>query len=86
MSFLQTVLYDFLLQFRWLGIIAIALVAMAVLITEGAREKLSPTKLLTVTASGVLAAVLFWTLPTVIDYARSDADLIIPAPVGGLYR
>ncbi len=87
MSNLETVLYDVLLVFRWVGIIAIAITAMAILISEGAKEKLSPGKVLTVAASGVLAAALFWVLPTLINYARSDADLIVPNnPVGGTYQ
>jgi uncharacterized membrane protein len=85
MSNLESVLYNMLVWFRWVGIIAIAIVAMAVLISEGAKEKLSPGKILTVAGSGVLAAVLFWILPTLINYARSDATVEI-APDTVLYR
>jgi uncharacterized membrane protein len=87
MSNLESVLYSVLLVFRWVGIVAIAILAMAFLISEGAKEKLSPGKILTVTGSGILAAVMFWVLPTIINYARSDANEIVPnTPVGGIYQ
>jgi hypothetical protein len=85
MSSLESVLFNVLLVFRWVGIVAIAIVAMAILISEGAKSKLSPGKILTVAASGLLAAALFWSLPTLIGYARDDAIVQI-APEGGLYR
>jgi hypothetical protein len=84
MSSLESVLFNVLVVFRWVGIVAIAIVAMAILISEGAKSKLSPGKILVVAGSGVLAAVLFWVLPTLINLARTDADLVVPnAPVGG---
>jgi uncharacterized membrane protein len=86
MSQLETILYNGLVWFRWVGIIAIAIVAMAILISEGAKEKLSPGKVLTVAGSGVLAAVLFWVLPTVINYARQDTNITIVPDTVGLYR
>ncbi|MFC9897810.1 hypothetical protein ACFVMC_29325 [Nocardia sp. NPDC127579] len=59
---------------------------MAVLISEAAKSRLSPAKILTVAASAVLAAVLFWVLPSLVNYARSDSGIIVPDhPVGG-YR
>ena len=86
MSYLESFIYNFMVSFRWLGIIAIAIVAMAVLLSEAAKEKLSPGKILTVTGSGVLAAVMFWILPTLVDYARTDADAIVPNQPIGTYR
>ncbi|RUS65377.1 hypothetical protein CUZ56_03042 [Saezia sanguinis] len=62
------------------------MVAMGVLVSEAAKSKLSPAKIVGVTLSGLLAAVAFWMLPTLVNYARSDANIIVPDhPVGG-YR
>ncbi|NUS44698.1 MAG: hypothetical protein HOQ24_13545 [Mycobacteriaceae bacterium] len=86
MSNLSNILYGVLLFVRWAGIILIAIVGIAMIISEGAKSKLSPGKLLAVGASAILAAVLVWTLPSLVNYARSDAGVVVPDhPIGG-YR
>lgn len=87
MTYLGDILYSALLYFRWVGIIAITILSMAILISEAAKSKLSPAKILTVAGSGLLAAILFWVLPVVIDYARRDVTPIVPAgPIGTVYE
>ncbi|TLF55277.1 hypothetical protein [Nocardia cyriacigeorgica] len=86
MSNLSNILYGVLIFVRWAGLILITIISMGVLISEAAKSKLSPGKILGVAGSAVLAAVLFWMLPTIVNYARSDANVIVPDhPVGG-YR
>ncbi|MGV9411246.1 hypothetical protein ACWDOP_15120 [Nocardia sp. NPDC003693] len=83
---LGTILYGWLLVFRWLGLIVLTIAAMAILISESAKSRLSLGKVLAVAASGVVAAVVFWILPTMVNYARVDSGTIVPDhPVGG-YR
>jgi hypothetical protein len=54
------------------------------LISEGIKSKLSPAKLFTVVASAIVAAVLFWVLPDLVSYARTDGNRIAPRlPLGG---
>ena len=80
---LNALLYYILLVVRALGIIVITILSMGVLISEAAKSKLSPAKILGVVGSAVLAAVLFWMLPTIVNYARSDATSVVPdQPVG----
>jgi hypothetical protein len=39
-----------------------------------------------VVGSALLAAVLFWILPTLINYARTDSDTVLPNhPIGSNY-
>lgn len=76
---LESILTSVMLTFRWVGITAISIVSMALLISEAAKSKLSPAKIFTVAGSGVLAGVLFWVLPTVIFWARGDAETIVPS-------
>ncbi|MEV5652534.1 hypothetical protein AB0L57_30155 [Nocardia sp. NPDC052254] len=85
-SQLSFILYNVLVFVRWAGIIIIAIAGMALLISEGIKSRLSPTKVLGVAASAILAAILFWILPTVVNYARVDSNRIVPdQPVGGVY-
>ncbi len=80
---LNALLYYILLVVRALGIIVITILSMGVLISEAAKSKLSPAKILGVVGSAILAAVLFWMLPTIVNYARSDATSVVPdQPVG----
>ncbi|MEU4314153.1 hypothetical protein [Nocardia sp. NPDC024068] len=86
MGNLSNILYGILIFVRWAGLILITILSMGVLIAEAAKSKLSPGKILGVTGSAVLAAVLFWMLPTLVNYARGDAGMIVPDhPVGGGY-
>ncbi|MFF0457475.1 hypothetical protein [Nocardia africana] len=83
---LNALLYYILLVVRALGIIVITILAMGILISEAAKSKLSPTKVLSVVGSAILAAVLFWMLPTLVNYARSDATSVVPDQPVGRYR
>ncbi|MBF4997595.1 hypothetical protein A5780_07090 [Nocardia sp. 852002-20019_SCH5090214] len=83
---LNALLYYILLVVRALGIIVITILAMGILISEAAKSKLSPTKVLGVVGSAILAAVLFWMLPTLVNYARSDATSVVPDQPVGRYR
>ncbi|MBB5918781.1 putative membrane protein [Nocardia transvalensis] len=71
---------------RWLGMIIIAIVGIGLLISEGAKSKLSPSRILMVAGSALLAAVLLWILPTLINYARVDANNVVPDHPIGSYR
>ncbi|WP_067721523.1 hypothetical protein [Nocardia yamanashiensis] len=83
---LANILVNVLLAFRWIGIIVLTIASMAILIAEAAKNKLSPGKVLTVAGSAVLAAVVFWVLPTVINYARDDTKAVIDNHPIGTYR
>ncbi|MEV0297664.1 hypothetical protein [Nocardia sp. NPDC050710] len=86
MGNLSEILVRILLFVRWAGLILITILAISVLITESAKSKLSPAKILGVAGSAILAAVMLWMLPTLVNYARTDANLIVPDhPIGG-YR
>lgn len=86
MGYLSTILYNALIFVRWAGLILITILSMGVLISEAAKSRLSPAKILAVAGSAVLAAVLFWILPTLVNYARTDSTIVVPdAPIGG-YR
>ncbi|WP_040834061.1 hypothetical protein [Nocardia brevicatena] len=86
MSNLSNILYGVLVFIRWAGLILITIISMGVLIAEAAKSKLSPAKILGVAGSAILAAVLFWMLPTLVNYARSDANIIVPDHPVGSYR
>lgn len=83
---LNALLYYILLVVRALGIIVITILSMGVLISEAAKSKLSPAKILGVVGSAILAAVLFWMLPTIVNYARSDATSVVPDQPVGRYQ
>ncbi|MFE3029260.1 hypothetical protein ACFXO9_30810 [Nocardia tengchongensis] len=84
---LNTILENALQSFQWLGLIVLTIAAMGILISEAAKAKLSPGKVFAVVGSAVMAAVLFWALPTIINYARVDSSVIVPnAPIGGYGR
>ncbi|NUP26246.1 MAG: hypothetical protein HOQ44_06050 [Nocardia sp.] len=86
MGNISNILYGILVFVRWAGLILITIVSMGVMISEAAKSKLSPAKVVGVDGSAILAAVLFWMLPTLVNYARGDANMIVPDhPVGG-YR
>ncbi|MEU2014025.1 hypothetical protein [Nocardia sp. NPDC019302] len=86
MGNLSNILYGILIFVRWGGMIIIAIVTIAVTISNAASSKLSPSKILVTFGSGLLAGVVIWILPTTINYARTDANLIVPDhPIGG-YR
>ena len=83
---LAQILTIILYALRWGGLIVITIISLALLISEGAKSKLSPGRILTVVGSAVLAAVLFWLLPTLINYARTDTDTVLPnQPIGSNY-
>ncbi|NKY87221.1 hypothetical protein [Nocardia veterana] len=86
MQHLNSLLYYILLVVRALGIVIITILSMGILISESAKSKLSPAKVLGVVGSAILAAVLFWMLPTIINYARSDATSVVPDQPIGRYR
>lgn len=86
MSNLSNILYGVLIFVRWAGLILITIISMGVLIAEAAKSRLSPAKILGVGGSAILAAVLFWMLPTLVNYARSDANTIVPDHPIGSYR
>lgn len=86
MNNLSNILYGVLIFVRWAGLILITIISMGVLISEAAKSKLSPGKILAVAGSAILAAVLFWMLPTIVNYARSDANTIVPDQPVGSYQ
>ncbi|MEU0539036.1 hypothetical protein [Nocardia sp. NPDC005978] len=86
MGALATFLTRALLEFRWLGTIILAFIAGGVLIADAAKSRLSPGKMLLTVGSGLLAVVLFWTLPSLINYVRSDSGNIVPNQPIGNYR
>lgn len=86
MGNISNILYGILIFIRWAGLILITIIAMGVMISETAKSKLSPAKIVGTAGAAILAAVLFWMLPTLVNYARGDANMIVPDhPVGG-YR
>lgn len=86
MNNLTNVLYGVLIVVRWGGIIIIAIISIGVVISESAKSRLSPMKIIVVVFSGGLGGVAIWILPTIVNLARVDANLIVPDhPVGG-YR
>ncbi|MEV0359737.1 hypothetical protein AB0H71_27130 [Nocardia sp. NPDC050697] len=83
MSSLTSILVIVLNFVRWAGLIVIAIVAIGILIAESARTKLAATRVIGVGASAVLAGVVLWVLPALINYARIDSNSIVPNfPVG----
>ncbi|WP_067670641.1 hypothetical protein [Nocardia miyunensis] len=85
-SQLSTILVYILQWVRWGGIILIAIIGMCILVSEAAKSKLSPSRIITVTGSALLAAVLFWLLPTLVNYARVDSNSIVPDHPIGSYQ
>ncbi|MFF2554725.1 hypothetical protein ACFVUS_27240 [Nocardia sp. NPDC058058] len=80
---LGNILYGILLIFRWIGLIILTIASMAILISEATKNKLSPARVFAVTGSAIVAAVLFWILPTIVNYAREDSRVIVPDfPIG----
>ncbi|WP_063044592.1 hypothetical protein ACQPZ2_13335 [Nocardia pseudovaccinii] len=87
-SQMSIILYNGLIFIRWAGMIVIAGCGMVLLISEGVKSKLSPGKLIGVTLSALMAGILFWTLPTLLNYARVDSNsrIVQDQPIGGMYR
>ncbi|MEV0032792.1 hypothetical protein [Nocardia sp. NPDC050793] len=85
-SNLGNLLYGVLLWIRWVGLILIAIVAVGLLISDGAKTKLSPNRIFVVAASALLAAVMIWVTPTLINYARKDANMYVPNYPVGTYQ
>lgn len=80
------IFYNILIVVRWVGAIVIVIVTTGLLVTEAARSRLSPTRVVGVACTGIFAVVLIWTLPSLANYARTDANRIVPdQPVGGVY-
>ncbi|GAB2710154.1 hypothetical protein [Nocardia thraciensis] len=71
---------------RWAGIIILTIVILVIFISEAAKSRLSPGRILVVAATGLLAAVLFWLLPTLVNYARVDSNSVIPDHPIGSYQ
>ncbi|MFE9575188.1 hypothetical protein ACFYO1_02285 [Nocardia sp. NPDC006044] len=68
------------------GLVIVGLVSTYVLIAEAAKSKLSAARIITVAASAILAGVVLWILPSLINYARYDVSTFVPDyPIGG-YR
>ncbi|WP_406231693.1 hypothetical protein [Nocardia sp. NBC_01009] len=86
MGSFSIILYSFLMWFRWIGTIALTIIIMFWLVSVAASSKLSLPKVLGVVGSGIIAVVMFWILPTVVNYARSDANIIVPDHPIGSYR
>ncbi|WP_442939599.1 hypothetical protein [Nocardia sp. CY41] len=83
---MSNILYGILIFVRWGGLIIIAIITIGVLISEAAKSRLSPGRIILVFGSGLMAGVAIWILPTAMNYARTDANLIVPDhPIGG-YR
>lgn len=78
MSYLINMLVTLAYYGRIAGIIVISLVAIGVLISEGAKSKLSPGRTIMVTASAILAGVCIWLVPSLINYARYDVNSVVP--------
>ncbi|GAB2559374.1 hypothetical protein [Nocardia heshunensis] len=75
---IAAILYMILQAVRYIGILVLIIASMAILISEAAKNKLSPAKILTVVGSAIIAALLFWALPNLIYFARSDTIKIVP--------
>lgn len=82
----STILYYILSIVRWGGIIIIAIIGMAILITEAGSSKMSPMKILAVAFSTLMAAAIFWILPTMVNYVRSDVSTVVPDQPVGSYQ
>ncbi|MFJ9370076.1 hypothetical protein ACIRRA_37440 [Nocardia sp. NPDC101769] len=82
---IESILYLILQAVRYIGILILIISSMAILISEAAKNKLSPSKILTVVGSAIIAALLFWVLPNLIYYARSDTGRIVPDRQIGQY-
>ena len=78
-NILTTVLYTF----RWIGLAILTIASMAILISEAAKSKLSPGKVLAVAGSAIVAAVIFWILPTIVSDATSDSNTLVNGGVSG---
>ncbi|WP_280264950.1 hypothetical protein [Nocardia wallacei] len=75
------------LQFvRWAGLICLTIVILGIFLSEAARSRLSPGRIIVVAATGLLAAVLFWLLPTLVNYARVDSNAVVPDHPIGSYQ
>lgn len=86
MGNLSFILYNVLIFVRWSGLILIGILAMAVLLEQAATNRLSATKTIGVVGSAILAAIAFWVLPTLVNYARTDSSIIVPDhPIGGYH-
>ncbi|MQY23650.1 hypothetical protein [Nocardia macrotermitis] len=85
-SQLSIILVYILQWVRWGGIIMIAIIGMSILLSEAAKSKLSPSRIIAVAGSAILAAVLFWLLPTLVNYARVDSNNIVPDHPIGSYQ
>lgn len=83
---LNAVLFWVLWVVRGAGIVILTIVAMGVLISEAAKNKLSPLKIIGVLGSAILAAIGFWMLPTMVNYARDDVQRVIPDQPIGRYQ
>ncbi|MFG1792741.1 hypothetical protein [Nocardia sp. NPDC049149] len=66
------------------GLFVIVLIAIGVLVSSGARDKLSLGRTAMILAGAVFAGVAIWVLPSLINYARYDVGTIVPEyPIGG---
>ncbi|GAB2452363.1 hypothetical protein [Nocardia tengchongensis] len=80
---LETILSLILQMVRWIGILILTIASMAILISEATKNKLSPGKVISVVGSALVAAVLFWVLPSLVYFARADSSHVVPErPIG----
>ncbi|WP_425577694.1 hypothetical protein [Nocardia callitridis] len=79
-------MYNVLIFFRWGGVIVITIGCMGVFIGEAVKSRLSPVKIIVVGSSGVLAVMVFWSLPNLANIGRSDSTIIVPDQPIGSYR
>lgn len=83
MNSFYVILENILLFVRYAGIIVITIGGLAVLAVDSIRSRFSPSKVLGIAASALVAAVLFWILPDLVSYARYGSNTIVPnVPIG----
>ncbi|WP_331723085.1 hypothetical protein [Nocardia sp. NBC_00511] len=83
---LLQILTNIMEEGRWFGIVILTIGSGGILISEAFRNRLSPGRVALVAGSAIFAGVVFWILPSVINYGRVDSGTIVPDyPIGG-YR
>lgn len=70
---------DLVLTFvRFAGLTVIFIAALVIFIHDAIKSKLSPARMFTVAASAIIAGVLFWVLPGLIEDARQTGSGAVP--------
>ncbi|WP_199742759.1 hypothetical protein [Nocardia stercoris] len=83
---LYNILTNVMYAFRYIGLAILTIASMAILISEAAKSKLSPGKVLAVAGSAIVAAVVFWILPTIVSDATSDSGQVVGSTSGCAYQ